>query len=100
MPFYTPLDLDFFCSSVLSPTRELAIQISGQFEALGAEIGVLDMTKQAIQIAKKPHVIVGTPGRVLDHLNNTKGFSADSLKYLVLDEADRLLSEDFAKKYP
>nr|KYP39612.1 DEAD-box ATP-dependent RNA helicase 10 [Cajanus cajan] len=92
-----------FFACVLSPTRELAIQIAEQFEALGSEIGVkcavlvggIDMVQQSIKIAKQPHIIVGTPGRVLDHLKHTKGFSLNRLKYLVLDEADRLLNEDF-----
>ncbi|XP_045819541.1 DEAD-box ATP-dependent RNA helicase 10-like [Trifolium pratense] len=92
-----------FFACVLSPTRELAIQISEQFEALGSVIkvkcavlvGGLPMAKQSITLATKPHIIVGTPGRVLDHLRNTKGFSLGKLKYLVLDEADRLLNEDF-----
>jgi ATP-dependent RNA helicase DDX47/RRP3 len=65
---------------VLSPTRELAIQIAEQFEALGSGIGLksavlvggIDMMAQAIALAKRPHVIVGTPGRVVDHLTNTK----------------------------
>lgn len=65
---------------VLSPTRELAIQIAEQIEALGSGIGVrcavlvggIDMMAQAIAIAKRPHIIVGTPGRVVDHLSNTK----------------------------
>ena len=64
----------------LSPTRELAIQIAEQFEALGSGIGVkcavlvggIDMMAQAIALGKRPHVIVGTPGRVVDHLSNTK----------------------------
>ena len=65
---------------VLSPTRELAIQIAEQFEALGSGIGVkcavlvggVDMMAQAIALGRRPHVIVGTPGRVVDHLSNTK----------------------------
>lgn len=65
---------------VLSPTRELAIQIAEQVEALGAGIGVrcavlvggIDMMAQAIALGKRPHVVVGTPGRVVDHLSNTK----------------------------
>ncbi|MCO5609992.1 hypothetical protein L7F22_064227 [Adiantum nelumboides] len=88
---------------VLSPTRELAIQIAEQFEALGSGIGLkctvvvggVDMMAQAIALAKRPHIVVGTPGRLVDHLTNTKGFSLRSIKYLVLDEADRLLSLDF-----
>lgn len=95
-----------FFALVLSPTRELAIQIAEQVEALGSGVGVrtavlvggIDMMSQAIQLAKRPHVIVGTPGRVVDHLTNTKGFSLKALKHLVLDEADRLLNMDFEKE--
>ncbi|PIA63058.1 hypothetical protein AQUCO_00200826v1, partial [Aquilegia coerulea] len=94
-----------FFACVLSPTRELAIQIAEQFEALGSSIGVksvvlvggIDMMQQAIALGKRPHIVVGTPGRLVDHLSNTKGFSLRTLKYLVLDEADRLLNEDFEK---
>lgn len=76
---------------VLTPTRELAFQISEQFEALGARIGVkcavvvggIDMMSQALTLAKKPHIIIATPGRLVDHLENTKGFHLKSLKYLV-----------------
>ncbi|KAF7996144.1 hypothetical protein HCN44_010810 [Aphidius gifuensis] len=60
---------------VLTPTRELAFQISEQFEALGSSIA--------------------TPGRLVDHLENTKGFELRSLKFLVMDEADRILNMDF-----
>src|ERR1700761_225635 len=88
---------------VLSPTRELAYQISQQFEALGSIIGVrcativggMDMVAQSIALSKKPHIVVASPGRLLDHLESTKGFSLRNLKYLVMDEADRLLDLDF-----
>lgn len=53
------------------------------------------MVSQSIALGKKPHIIVATPGRLLDHLENTKGFSLRTLKYLVMDEADRLLDMDF-----
>ncbi|XP_068647913.1 DEAD-box ATP-dependent RNA helicase 10-like [Aristolochia californica] len=94
-----------FFACVLSPTRELAFQISEQFEALGSFmevkcaviVGGEEMMTQAIALAKRPHILVGTPGRLLDHLSNTKGFSLRLLKYLVLDEADRLLDMDFEK---
>ena len=56
------------------------------------------MVSQAIALSKKPHVIVGTPGRMADHLANTKGFSLRKLKFLIFDEADRLLSMDFEKQ--
>ncbi|XP_047109954.1 probable ATP-dependent RNA helicase DDX47 isoform X1 [Schistocerca piceifrons] len=88
---------------ILTPTRELAFQISEQFEALGSSIGVkcavivggMDMMAQALMLAKKPHVLIATPGRLVDHLENTKGFSLRALKYLVMDEADRILNMDF-----
>nr|ASF90279.1 hypothetical protein SPAR01729 [Bartheletia paradoxa] len=88
---------------VLAPTRELAYQISEQFEAIGSTIGArcavivggMDMMSQSIALSKKPHVIVCTPGRLHDHLENTKGFSLKGMKYLVMDEADRLLDMDF-----
>jgi ATP-dependent RNA helicase DDX47/RRP3 len=72
-----------FFALVLSPTRELAIQISEQFEALGSGIGLkccalvggIDMMQQAVALGKRPHVLVGSPGRVVDHIANTKGFS-------------------------
>merc|ERR1719197_2185436 len=53
------------------------------------------MMQQSIALGRNPHVIVATPGRLLDHLTNTKGFHLRTLKYLVLDEADRMLSMDF-----
>lgn len=88
---------------VMAPTRELAYQISQAFEALGSLISVrcavivggMDMVPQAIALGKKPHIVVATPGRLLDHLENTKGFTLRGLKYLVMDEADRLLDLDF-----
>lgn len=88
---------------ILTPTRELAFQISEQFEALGASIGVktavivggMDMFSQALALAKKPHVIIATPGRLVDHLENTKGFNLKAIKFLVMDEADRILNMDF-----
>uniref|UniRef100_A0A8C2NBV8 RNA helicase n=1 Tax=Capra hircus TaxID=9925 RepID=A0A8C2NBV8_CAPHI len=88
---------------VLTPTRELAFQISEQFEALGSSIGVqcavivggIDSMSQSLALAKKPHVVIATPGRLIDHLENTKGFNLRALKYLVMDEADRILNMDF-----
>lgn len=74
-------------------------------EALGSGIGVrvavlvggMDMVSQAVALGKRPHILVCTPGRLVDHLENTKGFSMRALKMLVLDEADRLL--DMVKYY-
>eukprot|EP00579_Thalassiosira_antarctica_P010224 CAMPEP_0201909316 /NCGR_PEP_ID=MMETSP0903-20130614/1124_1 /ASSEMBLY_ACC=CAM_ASM_000552 /TAXON_ID=420261 /ORGANISM="Thalassiosira antarctica, Strain CCMP982" /LENGTH=516 /DNA_ID=CAMNT_0048443825 /DNA_START=141 /DNA_END=1687 /DNA_ORIENTATION=- len=91
---------------ILAPTRELAFQIHEVMVALGRGMGAnsvcvvggVDMASQAIALARNPHVVVATPGRLLDHLQNTKGFHLRQLKYLVLDEADRMLSMDFEKE--
>jgi len=91
---------------VLAPTRELAFQIHEVFEGLGQHVGSksvcivggVDMMSQAIALARKPHVVVATPGRLVDHLENTKGFNLRNLKYLVMDEADRMLSMDFEEE--
>lgn len=46
-------------------------------------------------VSKKPHIVVATPGRILHHIENTKGFSVNGVEYLVMDEADKLLSMNF-----
>ncbi|CRG94387.1 DEAD/DEAH box ATP-dependent RNA helicase, putative [Plasmodium gallinaceum] len=92
-----------FFALVISPTRELCIQIAQHFHALGSNLlinictifGGVDIVTQSLNLAKKPNIIISTPGRILDHLNNTKGFNLKNLKYLVFDEADKLLSLDF-----
>ena len=95
-----------FFGLIVAPTRELCFQIAEAVEALGSSIGVkvavlvggVDMTTQAIALARQPHVICATPGRLIDHLENTRGFTLRALRCLVLDEADRLLNLDFAKE--
>jgi hypothetical protein len=70
-----------YCALVLAPTHELAFQIAEQFDALGTVVGLktcvivggVDATQQALVLARKPHVIVATPGRILHHLETTKG---------------------------
>ncbi|KIY51626.1 DEAD-domain-containing protein [Fistulina hepatica ATCC 64428] len=89
---------------VLTPTRELAFQISDQFNVLGAAlnirtaviVGGMDMMTQAIELENRPHVIVATPGRMVDHLDSSRGgWDLSRVKFLVLDEADRLLTSTF-----
>ena len=59
----------------------------------------MDIVEQAVALGKRPHIIIATPGRLMDHLTNTKGFTLKkSLKFLVLDEADRILNMDFEKE--
>ena len=91
---------------ILAPTRELAFQIHEVVSALGSSIGAnavcivggVDQASQAIALARNPHIITATPGRLVDHLTNTKGFNLRKLKYLVMDEADRMLSMDFEQE--
>lgn len=72
-----------FHSLIIAPTRELAQQIAQNVDALGSSISVrttlliggVDMVPQAMSLGRKPHIIIATPGRLLDHLENTKGFT-------------------------
>ena len=61
-------------------------------------VGGVDMMTQALALARRPHIVVATPGRLVDHLENTKGFSLRQLKYLVMDEADRILDMNFEEE--
>lgn len=88
---------------VLTPTRELAYQIADQFMVLGKPmnlktcviVGGLDIVAQGIELSKKPHIVISTPGRLADHLEGCNTFTLTKIKYLVLDEADRLLGGSF-----
>ena len=74
--------------------RELAFQISDQFAALGGSlnirtaviVGGMDMISQAIELNNRPHVIVATPGRIVDHLKSSGGeWDLSRVKFLVCD---------------
>lgn len=92
-----------YYACILAPTRELAQQIKETFDSLGSLMGVrttcivggMNMMDQARDLMRKPHIIIATPGRLMDHLENTKGFSLKKLRFLVMDEADRLLDMEF-----
>ena len=90
---------------VLTPTRELALQIGEQFVALAAGfalrctvcIGGEDFGRQASELARRPHVVVATPGRLREQLwaHEAARESLRRAAVLVLDEADRLLEPSF-----
>uniref|UniRef100_A0A1B0BYF6 RNA helicase n=1 Tax=Glossina palpalis gambiensis TaxID=67801 RepID=A0A1B0BYF6_9MUSC len=88
---------------VLTPTHELAYQISEQFLVAGQPMGVrvcvvsggTDQIIEAQKLMQRPHIVVAMPGRLADHLTGCDTFSFDNLKFLVVDEADRMLSGDF-----
>ncbi|XP_037433585.1 DEAD-box ATP-dependent RNA helicase 27-like isoform X2 [Triticum dicoccoides] len=88
---------------VVCPTRELAIQTHNvakelmkyHSQTLGYVIGGNGRRTEADQLAKGVNLLVATPGRLLDHLQNTKGFIYKRLKCLIIDEADRILEQNF-----
>jgi len=89
---------------VLTPTRELAGQIGDSFRTVGKSgmnlrevvvTGGRDTIKQSLDLDKRPHVVIATPGRLADHIRTNSTFSLNRVKYLVLDEADRLLEGGF-----
>ncbi|MBE7506896.1 MAG: DEAD/DEAH box helicase [Planctomycetia bacterium] len=87
---------------VLTPTRELAAQVVGEFRRIAkyTEIhcvpvyGGTSMKEQLHLLGRKPHVVVGTPGRVMDVLQR-RALTLDSLRFAVLDEVDRMLDIGF-----
>ena len=88
---------------VLAPTRELAIQVAEAFQPYASKMpafhvlpiyGGQSMVVQLRQLQRGAHVIVGTPGRVMDHLER-KSLNLDNLTTLVLDEADEMLRMGF-----
>ncbi|KAG0162986.1 ATP-dependent RNA helicase [Apophysomyces sp. BC1034] len=91
---------------VVSPTRELALQIFGVAKELlkyhqltfGIVIGGANRRAEADKLTKGVNLLVATPGRLLDHLQNTRGFVFKNLKALVIDEADRILEIGFEEE--
>ncbi|KAI8086457.1 ATP-dependent RNA helicase HAS1 [Halteromyces radiatus] len=91
---------------IVSPTRELALQIFGVAKELlkyhqhtfGIVIGGANRRAEAEKLVKGVNLLVATPGRLLDHLQNTRGFVFKNLKALVIDEADRILEIGFEEE--
>ena len=88
---------------VLAPTRELAIQVAEAFQRYAGHLrgfhvlpiyGGQDYTSQLRQLKRGAHVVVGTPGRVMDHMRRGT-LTLDNLSVLVLDEADEMLRMGF-----
>lgn len=87
---------------VVLPTRELALQVDDHLKKIGNKIGLRtsviiggeSINKQLNSLKKKPHIIVATPGRLLDHTDR-KSINLATVKVLVLDEADMMLDMGF-----
>lgn len=90
---------------VLTPTRELAVQVQEDITNIGrykrikglALYGKSPFARQKLALKQKTHIIVGTPGRVLDHIE--KGtLDVSKMEYLVIDEADEMLNMGFLEQ--
>ncbi|TRZ83222.1 DEAD/DEAH box helicase [bacterium] len=87
---------------ILVPTRELALQVDGEFRKIGSSFGVktsvviggAPMNIQLNELRRNPRVIIATPGRLVDHINRRTAPLYD-VDILVLDEADRMLDMGF-----
>ncbi|XP_075037309.1 ATP-dependent RNA helicase DDX18 [Mixophyes fleayi] len=91
---------------ILSPTRELAMQTYGVLKELmahhvhtyGLIMGGSNRSAEAQKLANGVNIVVATPGRLLDHMQNTPGFMYKNLQCLVIDEADRILEVGFEQE--
>ncbi|XP_047226733.1 ATP-dependent RNA helicase DDX18 [Girardinichthys multiradiatus] len=91
---------------ILSPTRELAMQTYGVMKELmvhhvhtyGLIMGGSNRSAEAQRLANGVNILVATPGRLLDHLQNTPGFMFKNLQCLIIDEADRILEVGFEEE--
>ena len=105
IPMLEKLSQDVFgvFGMVLTPTRELAYQISEQFQALGVSMGLkqtvivggMDWRQQTLALEARPHIVIATPGRLAHLIRNGNKLHTDHLEFLVLDEADRLFEDCF-----
>ncbi|XP_023739969.1 DEAD-box ATP-dependent RNA helicase 1 [Lactuca sativa] len=114
---------------VVLPTRDLALQVRDVFATIAPAVGLsvglavgqssiseeismlIERPKLEAGICYDPHhhpielqsavdILVATPGRLIDHINNTKGFTLEHLRFLVVDETDRLLRESYQSWLP
>ena len=91
---------------IISPTRELSMQTFGVLRELlkhhqhtyGLVMGGANRATEAQKLAKGINILVSTPGRLLDHLQNTKDFLYKNLQCLIIDEADRILDVGFEEE--
>ena len=94
----------YFSVLVMAPTRELAQQIDDEFRRFSKGmklysvllVGGVNIGPQFRELQRRPHVVIGTPGRIKDHLDRGS-LKLDYVKAFVLDEADRMLDMGFVK---
>lgn len=114
---------------IVLPTRDLALQVKEVFDAIapvvglsvGSAVGQSSIADEVSNLVRKPKqelyptideeyvkmepqtkvdILVATPGRLMDHINMTNGFSLEHLQYLVIDETDRMLREAYQSWLP
>ncbi|KAG5343078.1 hypothetical protein C0989_000068 [Termitomyces sp. Mn162] len=84
---------------VLTPTRLFAVLGAPLSVRTAVVVGGMDMMAQALELGNRPHVVIATPGRIVDHLRSSSGeWNLSRVKFLVLDEADRLLTPTFSEE--
>jgi len=96
------LDLESIQGLVIVPTRELAMQVAEELNKIGSQkkvrslpvYGGQEMDRQIRALKNRPQIIVGTPGRLMDHLRR-KTIRLNRIKMLILDEADEMLNMGF-----
>lgn len=106
IPLFDKVDpqKEFVQALILSPTRELAQQTAGEIRKLEGDTGIRTLTvsgerdfeEEKRKIGHRAQVLVGTPGRLLDHLRKGNT-SLGGVKYLVLDEVDEMLRQGFGE---
>ncbi|MDR7869255.1 MAG: DEAD/DEAH box helicase [Tissierellaceae bacterium] len=106
LPIIENIDMDkpYIQSLIITPTRELAIQITNEAKKLaeGRGISILavyggqDVERQLKQLKRGVNIVIGTPGRLLDHIRR-KTIDLSQVKMIVLDEADEMLNMGFLK---
>lgn len=104
LPLIHKIDVseDRIVALIMCPTRELAIQVAEEISKLGRFKGIRslpiyggqDIVKQIRALKKRPQIIIGTPGRLLDHINR-KTIKLDDVQTVILDEADEMLDMGF-----
>ncbi|MBN2504484.1 MAG: DEAD/DEAH box helicase [Bacilli bacterium] len=96
-------DADHVQALIICPTRELAVQIHDEISRIAKYVekfrivtvfGGDPITRQINALKKRPQIVVGTPGRTIDHMNR-RTIKLDQLRYMVLDEADEMLKMGF-----
>lgn len=90
---------------ILAPTRELAIQVATEIKSFADSsvkiqllYGGQNIRDELLGLKNNPQIVVGTPGRVIDHLSKRKTLKIENLKYFILDEADEMLNIGFKEE--